>query len=141
MAADAYDPIPQASAVPYRFRRGRAEFCLITSSKGHWGFPKGIIDPGETPEQTALKESEEEAGLTGWIEGAPIAEYEYQKWGRDLLVAVYLMRVTAVAADWDESDWRERCWCTADEARTVLQRAHLREVFESAVEALAAQGR
>ena len=57
-------PIHQAAAVPYRLRNGSAEFCLITTiRKGLWGIPKGIIDPGETAEQTALKEAEEEASI------------------------------------------------------------------------------
>ena len=45
-------PLLQAAALPFRFRNGQLELCLITSiSKGRWGIPKGIIDPGETPEQ------------------------------------------------------------------------------------------
>ena len=51
-------PLEQASAIPYRLRDGQPEFCLITSiSTGKWGFPKGIVDPGETPEETAIKEA------------------------------------------------------------------------------------
>ena len=51
-------------------REGRLEFCLITSTgKRRWSFPKGVIDPGETPPRTALKEAAEEAGLRGEICG------------------------------------------------------------------------
>ncbi len=32
---------------------------------GTWTFPKGSIEPGETDEQAALREIEEETGLTG----------------------------------------------------------------------------
>ena len=39
-------------------------FCLIQHAAGHWGFPKGHIDPGESEEQTALREAREEAGIT-----------------------------------------------------------------------------
>ncbi len=31
----------------------------------HWDFPKGLMEPGETPKQTALREVAEESGLTG----------------------------------------------------------------------------
>jgi 8-oxo-dGTP pyrophosphatase MutT (NUDIX family) len=30
----------------------------------HWDFPKGLMEAGETPEQTALREVREESGIT-----------------------------------------------------------------------------
>lgn len=36
----------------------------LRSHAGQWAFPGGRIDAGETPEQTALREMEEEIGLT-----------------------------------------------------------------------------
>ena len=59
--ADSQQPI-QASVIPFQRRNGQIEFCLITTRKRNWIFPKGIIDPGETMEQTAAKEALEEAG-------------------------------------------------------------------------------
>ena len=38
-------------------------FCLVRHSAGHWGFPKGHPDEGETEEQTALRELREETGV------------------------------------------------------------------------------
>ncbi|HUT89903.1 MAG TPA: NUDIX domain-containing protein [Thermoguttaceae bacterium] len=128
-------PIEQASAVPYRLREGQPEFCLITSiSSGKWGFPKGIIDPGETPRETATKEAEEEAGLHGRIVGEPIGQYQYHKWGTTLLVTVYLMEVTGVEDEWEEAELRERVWRRADEARAAVGRTELRRLLDAAVE-------
>ena len=88
--------------MPYRRQNGECEFCLITSSSGRrWGFPKGIIDPGESAVETALKEALEEAGLQGHIEGDPLGRYEYAKWGTTLEVTGLLMRVTAAEDDWE----------------------------------------
>lgn len=127
--------VMQAGTVPYRIRQGRPEFCLITSiRKGAWGFPKGLIDPGETPEEAALKESEEEGGLHGHIVGDPLGQYEYRKWGTALLVTVYLMQVTAVDDDWEEADVRQRRWCRAEKARAALERHELRELLDAALE-------
>lgn len=36
---------------------------LVFYRRGMWDMPKGKIDPGETPEQAALREVEEETGL------------------------------------------------------------------------------
>ncbi len=36
---------------------------LVFFRRGSWDLPKGKIDPGETPEQAALREVEEETGL------------------------------------------------------------------------------
>ena len=36
--------------------------CHVTG-QGHWDLPKGGMDPGETPLQTALRETREETGL------------------------------------------------------------------------------
>lgn len=133
-------PIQQACAIPYRCRDGQAEFCLITSiRKGTWGFPKGIIDPGETPEKTALKEAEEEAGLHGRIVGKPLGQYQYRKWGTLLCVDVYLMQVTSEDDDWDEADLRKRAWCAADEARAAIHRQDLRELLEAALVSIESQ--
>lgn len=129
------NPLRQASAIPFRVRDGRLEFCQITSIKrGHWGFPKGIIDPGETSEETALKEAEEEAGLSGRLVGEPLGEYEYSKWASTLRVIVYLMEVTATADDWDEAELRTRAWRAPEEARAALARSELRSLLDAAIE-------
>lgn len=51
------------------FRRkeiqGPVEYLLLQTSYGrhHWTPPKGHVDPGESDEETAFRETEEEAGL------------------------------------------------------------------------------
>ncbi len=45
---------------------------LVFRRRGWWDLPKGKIDPGETPEQAALREVREETGLTQLTLGAPI---------------------------------------------------------------------
>lgn len=127
----------QAGAVPFRVTDDGIEFCLITSrGKGKWCFPKGVIDPGETPVETALKESDEEAGVRGEIWGPPLGSYIYSKWGRSLSVIVMLLQVHETADRWDESDVRKRRWVTLDEARTLLDRAQLRDFVIKAAERL-----
>ena len=140
MASSETTPLIQAAAIPYRFRDAEPEFCLITSiSRGTWGFPKGVVDPGETPEQTALKEAEEEAGLHGRIVGTPLGQYRYAKWGTVLVVTVYLMQVTAADDDWDEASLRERRWCRAGEARAAIHRTQQKELLDAALQRIRSQ--
>lgn len=129
--------VPQASAIPYRRKKNRAEFCLITSRRsGTWGFPKGMIDPGETIADAALKEALEEAGLQGKVVGKPLGKYTYNKHGMALCVTSFLMEVEKTLDEWPESSSRERRWVTAREARKLLTRPNLRSLLDAAVEAL-----
>ena len=51
------ETLRQAAAIPFRRRDGVATFCLITTAGGDkWGVPKGVIEQGGTPIDTALKE-------------------------------------------------------------------------------------
>lgn len=51
-------------AIVYRHQRGRVLILLIKHSKGgHWAFPKGHVEFGETEKQTALREIKEETGI------------------------------------------------------------------------------
>src|SRR5207247_418978 len=54
-------PRPQAAAIPFRRVDGQLAICLIRKLTLPWGIPKGRVEPGETPEQTALREALEEA--------------------------------------------------------------------------------
>jgi 8-oxo-dGTP pyrophosphatase MutT (NUDIX family) len=61
--------VEQAGSIVVSTRGGAASILLITAkrNRNHWVFPKGHVDPGETFEQTALREAEEEAGIAGRI--------------------------------------------------------------------------
>jgi len=58
------------------------EVCLVSDGR-HWGFPKGLIEPGETPEAAALREISEETGIpaASLVLRAPLppAEYVYRR--------------------------------------------------------------
>jgi len=128
------EPIQQACVVPFRRQAERIEICLITSlKKGRWILPKGIIDPGETREESALKEALEEAGLHGRIVGKPLGTYEDFKWGSKLHVTVLLMEVTQADDEWLESDVRERSWVDAMQAAEILASPAQRPFIESAI--------
>ncbi len=51
-------------AIVYRKFHGNTEILLIKHvNSGHWSFPKGHVEEGETEEETALREGKEETGI------------------------------------------------------------------------------
>ena len=51
-------------AVVFRNKNDNIQVLLIRHlNGGHWAFPKGHVEKGETEEQTALREILEETGL------------------------------------------------------------------------------
>ena len=51
-------------AIVYRKHHGITEILLVRHLKsGHWSFPKGHMEAGETEEDTARREIKEETGL------------------------------------------------------------------------------
>ncbi len=60
---------------------------LVIKKRGKWDLPKGKAEPGESPEQTALREVEEECGLTGLIiQRFLISTYHIYKLNKDLML-------------------------------------------------------
>jgi len=66
-----------AGGVVYRTVDGKLEIQMIQDRYGKISLPKGKMEPGETIEQTALREIVEETGITGRII-APLDTIKYQ---------------------------------------------------------------
>ena len=67
-----------AGGVVFRLgEAGAAEVVLIMTHERRWQLPKGWIDAGESPEETALREVREEAGVIAEIV-APLGVIAYQ---------------------------------------------------------------
>ena len=59
-----------AGGVLVKTIRGRAMLAAIRPQgkpAGTWALPKGNIDPGERPEETAVREALEETGVHGHL--------------------------------------------------------------------------
>jgi 8-oxo-dGTP pyrophosphatase MutT (NUDIX family) len=50
--------------IPLQWHHNHWQVLLIQHHAGHWSFPKGHVDPGESPQQAAERELQEETGLT-----------------------------------------------------------------------------
>lgn len=111
----------QVAVVAVRGSRDGAELCLIRRKDSEkWKIPKGFIDRGERPEEAALKEALEEAGIEGRLIGDTIGTYDYNKGRRSLTVSVYVMEVLEEHGHWQEAGLRDRCWRSLEEGTKLL---------------------
>jgi len=126
--------IRQAAVIPVRGGR----VCLVLSSSGkRWVVPKGCIEQGQAPGETALQEAWEEAGLTGVLWRKPAGSYVYKKNGRPHHVTVFVMHVTGAGDVWPESGRRRRCWLQPTQALARIEHTGLRLLMRRV---LAAEG-
>lgn len=117
---------------------GRALFLLIRDSYKNWGFPKGHLEPGETPDAAALREVNEETGLDDLRLRAEIQIIDWYFRFRGRLVHkvchFYLMETGCAdtspqraegitACRWEEFE-RATELISYENARAVLKRAH-----------------
>lgn len=132
----------QSSVIPFRQNGNRLEILVIESSKKkHWVVPKGIKDPGLSPQESAAKEAWEEAGVEGRVLDQPLGEYVYDKWGSTCTCTVYPMEVTKVIpeAEWEESH-RGRRWVTPEQASEHLKQEALKDLVLDLAAKLGAEG-
>lgn len=121
---DTAPALRQAGALPYSIVEGRMAFLLITSRRsGKWIFPKGAIEPGMTPWESAAHEALEEAGVTGDISQSVVGSYRASA-GADgsvlLDVDLFPLRVTQQLDIYKEKGQRMRHWATLSEAKRLL---------------------
>ena len=119
---------------------GFQEVLLVQQSehKG-WGFPKGHLDPGETPEHAALREVEEETGVCGRILQKLVpTHYSFvNKKGRmiDKTVYWYLMSYEKTGTQTHAHEVDAVEWIAAKDVRERLTFKEDQMLFKSALQA------
>lgn len=91
---------------------------LVTATRqpNLWVFPKGHIEPGETPEAAAAREVEEEAGVVATV-SEPVGTLEFRNARGMVRAQFYLMRFVSEGPPREN---RRRAWFTIEEARQAL---------------------
>jgi 8-oxo-dGTP pyrophosphatase MutT (NUDIX family) len=98
-----------------------------------WSLPKGKLDPGESFEQAALREVEEETGLRCRL-GRELPSVEYEVSGRPKLVRYWLMDVESDPGFAPNSEVDELRWVSPADAAALLTYERDRRVLAAAAD-------
>ena len=136
-------PTPlSAGILLYRRSSGRTEVLLVrpggpfwrNRNEGAWMIPKGAVEPGETPEQAALREFEEEVGMRL---SAPLSHLCRVRQAGGKIVETFAMEgdldPSTITSIYFEMEWPPRSgeirsfpeveearWMALDEARRLM---------------------
>lgn len=135
-----------AGGIIFRKSDDAVEIALIaTKGRTAWTLPKGIIDKGEDPEGTAVREIEEETGLVGKIVDF-LGEKSYWFYLKEentkyrKTVSYFLLEHVGGTLENSCCEVDEAVWVPLEQAILKLSYRSDREIVETAKERLSTHG-
>jgi 8-oxo-dGTP pyrophosphatase MutT (NUDIX family) len=130
--------------IPVYQRGGQTYFLIIQHNAGHWAFPKGRAEKGESEVETALRELREETGITDVsVRPDPVFEERYTRtqWGSrrqhvQKTVRYFLGMVHDPKVRLQQAEVQDYKWATYDEARAMITFDASRRLLDDAARAL-----
>ncbi len=126
--------VKAAGGVIWRRAAGEVQVVLVHRSRyDDWSLPKGKLDAGESWEQAALREVEEEVGLHCRLgDELPPVGYTDHK-GREKAVRYWLMEPVGDAAFEPNEEVDEMRWLGGAEAKALLSYPRDSELVDAAL--------
>lgn len=135
-----------AGGVLYRRTDGGIEVLLASrrtrSGDLVWGLPKGLVEPGESPEETAVREVQEETGFDGKVvDDLGEIGYWYVWDGVRVRKTVHFFLMEAIAGDASRRDreMEDVAWFPLAEAEDAAGFASEKQVVARARQLLGGQ--
>lgn len=121
-------------AIVYRKHHGNIELLLIKNQNGgHWSFPKGHMEAGETEEETALREIKEETGIDVILDTSfrKVITYAPKKEiTKDVIY--FLAKATTYDYTPQEEEIAQIKWVEINHAGTILTYDNVRQLVNQA---------
>jgi 8-oxo-dGTP pyrophosphatase MutT (NUDIX family) len=133
-----------AGGVVYRGEKENVEVVIVAvGGQNRWQLPKGLVDKGENPEVTAVREAREEGGVSSEVvQLIETIEYWYAGLDNGIRVRfhkrVHFFLLRYLSGDTRDHDWEvnEARWVPIGDATSQLAFDNERRVMERARELL-----
>lgn len=131
--------VESVGIITYTIQNDSIQYLLLLSDTGCWDFPKGHIESGETKRETALRELQEETGLTAQLDDTfeqslsyvyPGYQNKQETHKTDYMFVGKAFRTTITLSP-EHTDY---AWLTYDQALKQITYDDTRELFKKAHE-------
>ena len=128
-------------AVVFTRKTGELQFVLIRQTNGIRGFPKGHMEPGESEQQTAIREIREETGLSvTLLDGFRETEqYEMHGGTRRKTVIYFLAEVIGGVLAYQPEELTNAAFLDYSQATELLGFEKKRQILKKAYDFLTSQ--
>lgn len=130
--------VVEPGGIVVRVDRGAPRYLLVTAKRNqdHWLFPKGHVEPGESPSEAALREIREEAGVEGRVL-APLGPTEFVYAGQPVHVEYFLIRYGGGSGRPEQG--RKSAWLSYEDALARLTFEETRQLLRASRGTVAAR--
>ena len=120
-------------------RDGEVKMLLIKDHNSKWALPKGLVEKSESNEEAALREVNEETGLTGIriIKYAGEISYFFVFEGEKIFKTVYFFLIESKTKETKpEREIKDAQWFSPKESLEKIGYKNTKEILENAIKML-----